>query len=359
MPASGEVTMPAKGGLIFKMKINGQDPIDTIFDTGGVNIVSARLAQQLGLKVETPPVQMGAIGGATTAHFAHVDSLAIGDLVVRDQSFYVLDLPPGSNAPELVVGWELMRRFAVRVDFKHEQLTFFDGTHFHYTGSGAAVPLLLNKNGNGAEVRAIADGIPAILTVDTGNQIGLFLTSRIVNEQHLITKLGARYKGYNGKGYGGDSSEAWFARLHTFRLGDLDIADPVVRLQAQFDGMYTDDGNFGQNILRRFTVTLDCMRGVMYLEKTAGWDKREVFNRAGLVLDPVDGGDNVMTVLPNSPGELSGLKTGDRIVSINGEKPADDPNDPAFTQPVGTVLHLKVQRNGVTKMVEVVLKDVL
>ncbi len=359
MPASGQVTVPAEGGLIFKMKIDGQGPFRTVFDTGAVNIVSARFAKQLGLKVEETPVHFGAIGGAITVHTAHVDTLTIGDLTVRNQTFYVLDIPSNANDPEMVVGWELMRRFAVRVDFEHNQLTFFDGPRFRYTGTGSPVPLILNKDGNGAEINAEADGIPGIFTLDTGNEVGLFLNSAFMQEHHFVSSLGAHYKGYNGRGFGGPSPEAWFARLHTLRIGDLEIADPVVRLQTQPDGPNVNAGNIGQSILNRFTLTVDAMRGVMYLEKNANWNKREIFNRAGLIIDPADGADTVKTVFAGSPGEASGLKPGDSITAIDGKAPSDDPNDPVFNQPAGTVLHLTVHRNGAVHVYDVTLRDVL
>jgi hypothetical protein len=252
-----------------------------------------------------------------------------------------------------------MRRFAVRIDSEHNQITFLDGPHFHCTGSGTAIPLILRKDGNGAEIRAEADGIPGIFTLDTGNQIGLFLNSSFVQEHHLVAVLGAHYRGYNGRGFGGPSPEAWFARLHTLRIGDLDIANPVVRLQTQPDGPNANAGNIGQSILQRFTLTVDCMRGVMYLEKNDNWGKVEVFDRAGLILNPVNGVDMVMTVLSESPGEASGLKPGDSITAIDGQSPSVDPNDPIFNQPVGTVLHLTVSRNGRVQIYDVTLKDVL
>ena len=37
-------------------------------------------------------------------------------------------------------------------------------------------------------------------------------------EHNLVATLGAHYRGYNGKGFGGPSPEAWFTRLHTLRL---------------------------------------------------------------------------------------------------------------------------------------------
>jgi hypothetical protein len=359
IPASGQVTVPAEGGLIFEMKINGQGPFHTIFDTGAVNVVSSTLAKRLGLKIEEKPVPFGAIGGALTVHMAHVDTLTIGDLVVRDQSFYVLDIPSDAGDPTMIVGWEIMRRFAVRVDFEHNQLTFFDGPHFHYTGTGAMVPLILHKDSNNVEVAAQADGIPGIFTLDTGNQVGLFFNSGFVEEHHLVAGLGAHFRGYNGRGFGGPSPEAWFARLHTLRMGDAEVANAVVRLQTQPDGPNANAGNIGQSILNRFTITVDCMRGVMYLEKNANWAKPEVFNRAGLILDTVDGAESVMTVLPGSSGEAAGLKLGDKITAINGQPLSDDPNDPVFTQPTGTVLHITIRRDGALHVYDVTLREVL
>jgi hypothetical protein len=206
----------------------------------------------------------------------------------------------------------------VRVHFEHEQLTFLDGPPFHYAGTGATVPLILNKDGNGAEIRAEVDGIPGVFSLDTGNQTGLFLNSGYVQEHVLVATLGAHYRGYNSKGLGGPSPEAWFARLHTLRIGGVDIANPMARLQTQPDGPNANAGNIGQSILNRFTLTVDCMRGVMYLEKNDSWAAAEVFSRAVLILDPADGVDNVMTVLPVSPGEASGLKRGDMITGIDG-----------------------------------------
>jgi len=365
MPASGQVTVPAEGGLVFKMKINGQGPFPTVFDTGGVNLLSAAFARQFGLKVEEKPIPFGAIGGGIAVHTTHVASVTFGDLMVRDQTFYVVDGPSG--APTMMVGWELMQRFAIRVDFEHQQLTFFDGRSFHYAGHGAAIPLITHKGSNGIEIQgevvAGADTIPGIFTVDTGNQTGLFLNSNFVDDHHLVAALGAHFRGYNGKGFGGPSPEAWFARLHSLRLGGVEIASPVVRLQTEPDGSHPNAGNIGQSILNRFTVTFDLAHSVMYLEKNASFATPEVFNRAGLILDPDETPDgvvaNIMTVLPGSPAAASGLKPGDSITAIDGHPPTEDPNDPIFNQPPGTVLHLTVRRNNSLKALDVTLRDVL
>ena len=34
-----------------------------------------------------------------------LNTLTIGDLTVRDQTFYMLDIPSDSGTPEMIVGW--------------------------------------------------------------------------------------------------------------------------------------------------------------------------------------------------------------------------------------------------------------
>ena len=66
-----------------------------------------------------------------------------------DQAIRILDIPSDMGTPQMLVAWELMQMFAVEIDFKRNEITFFEGTHFHYPGKGEAVSLFLHTNGNG------------------------------------------------------------------------------------------------------------------------------------------------------------------------------------------------------------------
>jgi predicted aspartyl protease len=361
MPPSGQVTVPAEGGLIFQMKVNDQGPFATVFDSGAVNVISSVFAEKLDLKIEDKPVNFGAIGGSTKVRTTRVDTLSIGDLVIRNQNFFVMDMPSGTGIPQVLVGWEILQSFAVRIDFAQNELTFIDLAHFTSSGNGTAVPLVLNKHGNGIYLDARVDGIKGRFQLDTGNETGLFLNANFVDKHHLQQKLHATLRGYNGKGMGGDAPEAWFVRLHTLELGDIALHDPVARLLTAKDNnrLQRLAGNIGQSTLNHFTVTIDCRNRVMYLEKLPNWDQRELFSRAGFLYDTQEDGDEIKTVFAASPAATAGLEAGDVIVAINGSKPVDDPHDPTFTQPIGTVVHLTVRRNGVEHSCDIVLSDVL
>ncbi len=150
MPPSGQVSVAAEGGLVFEATIDGKGPFKAVFDTGSVNILSANLARKLGLKLDAQGLEVGTSSPANVqVHKTRVDTLRIGDLLLRDQTFLVIDLPDDNGGPSFAVGYELLRRLAVRIDFEHQRLTFYDGPRFHYSGPGTAVPLQYQGNAIG------------------------------------------------------------------------------------------------------------------------------------------------------------------------------------------------------------------
>ena len=309
--AGWHVTVPAKAGLTFQMKVNGKGPYETVFDTGAVNLMSANFARQFQLQVQDKPLEFGAIGGSVKARTVHVDTLTMGELKVENQTFYVLDIPSDAGSPQMAVGWEFLQMFAVKMDAQRNELTFFEGTHFRYEGNGKAVPIFLHRNGNGIDVDAKVGHTTGRFLIDSGNQFGTFLSSTFVTENDLLRKLKAHYRGYNGRGFGGESPAAWYVRVPGFELGGLRIKGTVMRLQTAEDSFDNKlSGNIGQDILQRFVITFDCKHALMYLEPAPGWSKPAAFNRVGILVDFNHESDEVKTVLPGSPAAVAGPAAG-------------------------------------------------
>jgi hypothetical protein len=359
MPPSGEVSVPAEGGLVFEATVNGKGPFKAGFDTGaGVNILSANLARKLGLTLDAQGKELGTSSPANVqARTAHIDSLQIGDLLVRDQTFYVIDFPGGVDDSGILVGYELLRRFAVRIDFEKQRLTFYDGPRFHYSGPGTAVPLRIQDNAL-LVLTSIGDA-SGWFELDSGNDSGTMMFTNFTVKNNMVQALGAHFLAYNGRGFAGPSPQAYLARVNTMRIGDVRVPSVIVRFSTDPSDKRTLDGNIGQDILSHFTEVFDCMHGQVYFETTKESSEPEVFNRAGLIFDSFGHGLEVMTVLPGSPGDQAGIETGDVITLIDGTTPSDEMNQPAFLQQPGTHVKLTVQHGTETRELTVTLKEVL
>ncbi len=366
LPPSGLVTVHAEKGLEFQATINGQGPFKAVFDTAAVNYMSQGFARRLGLKLESENIEFGTSSPAKTqVHKAHVDKIQIGNLILHDQTFYV-GPGPGSDdtpaagdggSPSLLMGYELLRRFAVRIDYARQALTFYDGAHFRYSGNGTALPI--HYTGNGLIIEGAVGQASGSFLLDTGNEFGFSLSTNFVKQNSLIRKLGAHYVGYNGRGIAGPSPEAYLVRVNTLTMGP--IAAPSVIAHLTTDASDTSDlaGNIGQSVLSKFTEVFDCMHAQVIFEKTPRSGKREIFNGAGLIFDTFGEGLQIMTVLPGSPGAQAGLKTGDVVSKIDGKAPPDEVNAPEFMQAPGSRLHLVVHRGPQIRNVDIVLAELL
>jgi hypothetical protein len=361
MPSS--IMVPAKDGVEFNAQINGRGPFTLLFDTGsGVNILSAETAQLLGLQVEGDPLQVAAAGGYATVRRARVETLQIAGLVLHNQTFYVMALPweHRSNLAG-AVGYELWSRLAIKIDYEHQQLTFSDPASFAYSGPGMKMPLKVVDRE--LEVRGSVAGADGIFTLDTGNEASLVMEPGFVKKNDLVHRLQAHYHGYSGSGAAGPMPTAYYARLGTLRIGRAEVDDVIsLLLDGSMSPGNKNDGNIGTGLLRQFNVVLDCTHGMLYLEKNSNWGKPGIFNRAGIVTDSITQDQKIVTILPGSPSDIAGLKVGDVILQIDGHVPSNDPleqNDPAFLQPPGTVVRLKVKRDNAVQDFKVTLKNML
>jgi hypothetical protein len=365
MPPSGKVVVAAKGGVQFDALINGKGPFRLIFDSGaGANVLTPTVARQLGLIEEGPAIKAtGAGSGSIMAHAANVASVRVGDLVLRDQKFYILPLPWGDRAgPVGAVGLEMMRRLIVTVDYQREQVGFSIPQGFTYAGHGVKVPLEPTRPTCAIEVKGSVNGAGGVFCIDTGDEGSLEVEQRFVSQYDLVKQLSPRYHGYAGSGLGGEMPPAYYSRVKSVRIGEAEVTNVLADL---FDGQAISEensGNIGTRVLRQFTVTFDLPHGVMYLEKNSNWGKPEVFNQAGIIIDSIQMDQKVMNVLPGSPAALARVEIGDVLLQIDGRAPSDNPllqDDPAFWQPAGTVVHLTVQHGDRVRKVKIRLRELL
>jgi hypothetical protein len=364
LDSSDHATVPTTNGVVFEAMINGEGPFQLIFDTGaGVNILNPAVIAQLGLPAESGPISVPAMGGSVDAKIFRADEVRIGDLALHHQTFDSVQLPwTDGTGPVGAVGYELMRQLVVTVDYARQQLTFFDPASFVYRGRG--IKISLESDPTQVVVNAsVGGGAQGDFVIDTGDFGGLDINQWFVKKFAVLDHVPHRYHGVFGLGAGGDLPAGWITRIKTVCIEKGCVHHVITYLS---DGQASWDqhaGTIGAEILKRFTVTVDWPHHALYLERSAGRARPEVFNRSGIINDFDDNGKDlkVVAVLPDSPGDKAGVKVGDRILLIDNRPPAAPwgREEPAFLKPSGTPVLLTIQRGQVVQQLTIRLKNLL
>ncbi len=247
--------------IVLSVKINGRE-CRMLLDSGAPNVISTSAAANLGLNAKGKYAGWGAgkrevIGGETT-----VARLRIGNVVLHDQTFHVIDLPYAfshgfSPSIEGVIGYELLRRLVVRIDFQRTTIRFLDPPTFHYHGKGVAVPFYFQEQV--PVVAGTVDGLQGAFQIDTGSEGSLSLTSPFVTANDLIKKYSAHIHGFAGEGVGGREN-AYFVRARVLDIGGVDITSVVTELLGDTGGIGAAQdiaGFIGTGVLKHFNLTFD------------------------------------------------------------------------------------------------------
>jgi hypothetical protein len=365
-----QTTVPFRvlnGHIYADVRLNGKGPFRLLVDTGGVNLVTPAVARAIGLSAEGA-LPVGGVGEQTEdMALTTVDRLEVGDAFLERQTFLVIPLdrmdPVEGVSIQGLVGYELFRRFAARIDYVRQRLTLYRPDAFHYRGPGAVLPFVFNEHI--PQVTGEVDGIPGAFDLDTGSRASLDLNTPFVEAHGLVERYGATTQRISGWGAGGPA-RGYVVRVRLLKLGPVEIPEPVTGLSTQGKGALASGevaGNVGYGVLSRFTLYLDYARQQVVLEKNARFARRDTADRAGVWLHLTDGTFEVVEVVPGTPAAEAGLLAGDRIVSVDGVPPPRLGLHGFRTllreRPAGTRVELRVRRGESVRRIRLVLRDLV
>lgn len=275
---AASATMPFKlvmGRLIeIHATINGR-PVRLLLDTGGAEIVSPALAKSLKLRLQGGSKSHGWGAKAVVTQMARVQTLTLGGRVtLHHQVFRILPL---GNVKKVVdtektglVGYEIFKRFVVRIDYAHKKLTLIKPSAFNPENAGRVLPLAF-VGGALPTIRGSLDGFKGEFTIDTGMGASLIMWTPFVMRHHLLSRYKMSAPIATGGGIGGGLS-ARYATAGVFMFGPIAIKNPLVLFTTSQQGslaLKDAAGNIGGGILNRFTVTFDYAHQRMYLKPNA------------------------------------------------------------------------------------------
>ena len=260
---SGVASIPLVAGLplpVIEESIDHGPPLRCLLDTGGQNAISPSAAKRAGLNVVGAGTVGGAGAGLANVRYATVRSVRIGTVELRDQPFVVLDF--GDDwLFDCIAGYELLARFAARLDFANDVLELAADAR-SLAGSGTTVPMTFADRQ--PQLDGALDGIAGAVTIDTGSVAGAEVYAPFANAHDLAAHYHAVPAG-SIRGVGGPVPIS-YGHADELRLGELRIRNvPLMLTDATAGGESnpTVAINLGDLVLRRYTLLLDYRRGTI------------------------------------------------------------------------------------------------
>lgn len=300
--------------MLVDVMLNGEGPFPFVFDTGGHFILTSATAKRLKLDV----AGRGTKDPENNDGFARVSELRIGDALIHNDVAHVVPysyarLERGSKPPK--AGWlglELLNRFSVVIDPAKGTFTLRPrGSHTQY--AGVRIPLVLDEDAPLAPCRI--DGAQGECMIDTGNASATIVEGHWSHAAGLDTRFA----------HGLDAGDGVRVSRADINLGGIDLPNEIVyafpQQESGSESTTVEAGIVSETVHERYVTSIDYAQHAMWLAPIPGITPPP-FNRTGLQLSKkADGSFTVTFVYARSPAAAAGLKTGDRIVAIDG-KPA-------------------------------------
>lgn len=222
--------------LLVKVRVNGGEPVDFLFDTGAnQTLIDRRLAAENLLRQQSG-MQMSGAAGLLYGQASEIPKLELGELLVPNVQAVIVDLSAHSRQLGKpiagVIGANVINRFAVSIDYGKSTITFRDYASFK-APPGANVIAFQDKKGPVIKVLLNGkDELPCL--VDTGAAFN-----------NLPTAIGKKYQSGQTlrltEGLGADGKAV---RLGTIQIASVKAGSSVVR-DLSFTYAYDETGKKG------------------------------------------------------------------------------------------------------------------
>jgi hypothetical protein len=367
--AARQVTVPFRfvnNHIYVDAKLNGR-LFPLLVDTGAANVITPTATRALGL----PSVGEGRVRGAGDSTepvaFTRVSVLALGGVKLRSQLFSVVPLEKLGDIEGMpfhgLIGYELFKRFVVRIDYAARTLTLFEAKSFVPDGLGTSVPFVFN--GTVPEVEGTIGGIAGSFDIDTGSRASVGLNGPFVQRHALRAQLRPSIEAVTGWGLGGPT-RGTVARAKRLTIGAVKIDDVVVDMSLQHYGSTANAapaGAIGSGLLKRFVVTFDYARQRVFFAPHARSGEADRFDRSGLWINRDRVGYRIDAVVKASPAALAGLREGDIIIEVDGvaalSVPLGDLRDRLRDGAPGSEVRFKVKSGAGLKTVSISLRELI
>lgn len=339
---------------------NISDSLNFILDTGSGGIsLDSTTVKELALPLVHTNRTIRGIAGVRQVDYANNHMLHLPGLSVDSLNFHINDYSLLTSVHGIridgIIGYSVLRRYIVHIDFDKHLLSFYLPGTYKYARGGT----LLKPTFNGLPMQAAdvkdARKIPHRFYLDTGGGLCLLLSQSFVDDSTLFVAK-KKILPIVTEGLGG-RKEMSITTVKEVKLGPYKFKKVPAYV---FDDEYNVTnypvlgGLIGADLLRRFNVTLNYPQAEIHLVPNEHFKEAFDYSYSGMELVAEEGKTVVSLVLKNSPAERCGLQEGDQIFAIDNTIGASFQNIKTLLQNTDNKLKIVVLRNGLP--VEVKMK---
>lgn len=255
-----------------------------------------------------------------------------------------------------IIGYELFRRFVVKIDYDRTMITLYEPEHFKPKKSDHAFDIVIEDSKAYMDAMVQFEGgdeLDLKLMMDTGASHSILLDA----ESHDgINVPEPNIQGVLGRGLGGDIL-GYIGRVERVKFFDFTF-DQVIGSFPINESLYEmfkknqRQGTIGGGIFSKFKVTVDYINGKIYLKPSAKYKESFEYNMSGIEVKADGRNLNrffIHNIRPNSPATDAGIEEGDEILYINGDQAKNiklNDINAFFRSKEGKKIKMTILRNG-------------
>lgn len=344
---------------------NYPDTLNFILDTGSGGIsLDSSTCTRMNIKTEPSDRTIRGIAGIRNVRFVYNQKLHLPGLTLDSLNFHVNDYEILTAAYgeriDGIIGYSFFSRYIVKINYDSSRIQVFTKGSMKYPRGGFLLrPVLSTLPIQAARVEDSRE-INSRFYFDTGAGLCLLLSEDFVDDS---TVLRPKVKPVltQGEGLGG-KMEMKLTTIKEFKLGPYRFKKvPTYIFNDTFNVTAYPylGGLIGNDILRRFNVTINYDRRDIYLLPNTRYRDPFDYSYTGLGIYKIDTEIIVVDIMKGSPAEKAGFKPGDVILAMNSNFSRNIQLYKGMLQNVGEKIKILLLRDGSPVMLTLKVGSIL
>lgn len=344
---------------------NYPDTLNFILDTGSGGIsLDSSTCERLNIQSQPSDRTIRGIAGIRTVRFVYNQKLHLPGLTLDSLNFHVNDYEILTAAYgeriDGIIGYSFFSRYIVKINYDSSRLQVYTKGSIKYPRGGFLLrPVLSTLPIQAARINDARE-INSRFYFDTGAGLCLLLSEDFAQDSGVLRPK-TKPVLTQGEGLGG-KMEMKLATVKEFKLGPYKFKKvPTYIFNDTFNVTAYPylGGLIGNDILRRFNVTINYDRRDIYLVPNTRFRDPFDYSYTGLGIYKIDSEVIVVDIMKNSPAEKAGFEPGDVILAMNGNFSRNIQVYKGLLQNVGEKIKVLLLRNGSPMMLTLKVGSIL